>query len=104
MYFDGSRSYGHSGARILIVSPHGERLRYVLSFDFPTTTNISRHASLSASNTSRSMATQLVVQQYNKKYQCIKESMAKYLLEVRKFEKHFKNFEMKYIPCRDNVT
>src|SRR6266540_4048304 len=29
--------------------------------------------------------------------------MAKYLLEVRKFEKHFKNLEIKYIPRRDNT-
>src|SRR6266540_3856437 len=29
--------------------------------------------------------------------------MAKYLLEVRKFEKHFKNLEIKYIPRRDNA-
>ena len=30
--------------------------------------------------------------------------MAKYLLEVRKFEKHFKNLEIKYIPYRDNTV
>ena len=30
--------------------------------------------------------------------------MAKYLLEVRKFEKHFKNLEIKYIPRRDNTV
>ena len=47
---------------------------------------------------------QLVVQQYNKEYQCTEESMAKYLLEVRKFEKHFKNLEIKYIPRKDNTV
>src|SRR5438876_335328 len=46
---------------------------------------------------------QLVVQQYNKEYQCTDESMAKYLLEVRKFKKYFKNIEIKYIPRRDNT-
>src|SRR5438876_11251401 len=30
--------------------------------------------------------------------------MAKYLLEVCKFEKCFKNLEIKYIPCRDNTV
>src|SRR5207237_3723495 len=34
MYFDGSRSYGLSGAGILIISPQGEKLRYVVHFDF----------------------------------------------------------------------
>src|SRR5438876_899980 len=47
---------------------------------------------------------QLVMQQYNEQYQCTEESMAKYLLEVRKFEKHFKNLGVKYIPRRDNTV
>ena len=46
MYFDGSRSYGCLGAEILIISPHREKLRYVIRFDFPATNNVAKYEEL----------------------------------------------------------
>src|SRR5438105_3751399 len=46
MYFDCSRSYGCSGARILIISPQGEKLRYVVHFDFLATNNMAENEAL----------------------------------------------------------
>src|SRR6266540_3437762 len=48
MYFDGSRSYGRSGAGILIVSPRGERIRCIIRFNFPATNNVSKYEALLA--------------------------------------------------------
>src|SRR5438105_3470581 len=102
MYFDGSRSYDRSGTGIVIISPRGKKLHYVVRFDFPATNNVAEYEALLAGlRVCKSIGvqhlmvcsnSQLIVQQYNKEYQCTEESMVKYLLEVRKFEKYFKNF------------
>src|SRR5436190_8369821 len=48
MYFDGLRSYGRSGAGILIISPQGEKLRYIIRLDFPATNNMAEYEALLA--------------------------------------------------------
>jgi hypothetical protein len=45
---------------------------------------------------------QLVAKQVQKEYDCKNDIMIKYLAEVRRMEKFFDGFEVRYIPCLDN--
>jgi ribonuclease HI len=39
MYFDGSKRVQGTGARVVLVSPHGDKLKYVLRMSFPQASN-----------------------------------------------------------------
>ena len=39
MYFDGSKKYDGAGAGVILISPKGDKLRYVLQIHFDTTNN-----------------------------------------------------------------
>ena len=39
MYFDGSKKYDGAGAGVILISPKGDKLRYVLQMDFKRPTN-----------------------------------------------------------------
>ena len=39
MYFDGSKNYEGSGAGVVLISPSGDKLRYVLQIHFTSTNN-----------------------------------------------------------------
>ena len=39
MYFDGSKKFKSAGAGVVLISPKGDKLKYVLQMDFPTPSN-----------------------------------------------------------------
>lgn len=39
MYFDGSKKFRSAGAGVILISPKGDKLKYVLQMDFPTPSN-----------------------------------------------------------------
>ena len=39
MYFDGSKKYDGAGAGVILISPKGDKLRYVLQMNFKRPTN-----------------------------------------------------------------
>ena len=39
LFFDGSKNIEGSGARIILISPSGDKLRYVLQLNFSSCTN-----------------------------------------------------------------
>jgi ribonuclease HI len=39
MYFDGSKRVGGAGARVVLISPHGDKLKYVPRMSFPQASN-----------------------------------------------------------------
>jgi ribonuclease HI len=39
MYFDGSRRLGGAGAGVVLISPQGDNISYVLRMSFPNTSN-----------------------------------------------------------------
>jgi hypothetical protein len=43
-----------------------------------------------------------VVKQVQKEYDCNNDMMVGYLAEVRRMEKFFDGFEVRYVPCLDN--
>ena len=46
MYFDGSKNYEGSGAGVVLISPSGDKLRYVLQIHFTTTNNGAEYEAL----------------------------------------------------------
>ena len=46
MYFDGSKMINGSGAGVILVSPKGDRLQYVLQIHFTVTNNVAEYEAL----------------------------------------------------------
>ena len=100
MYFDGAFSLQGTRAGVLLVSPTGEHLKYVIQMHFPreeATNNTAEYEGLLAGlritvelGIKRLIIrgdSQLVVRQINKDYQC--PLMEAYVEEVRKLEGRF---------------
>ena len=46
LYFDGAMSYEGAGAGVVLVSPSGDKLRYVLQIHFTATNNVAEYEAL----------------------------------------------------------
>ena len=105
MYFDGSFSFNGAGAGVLLVSPMGEHLKYVVQMlfgDGQATNNTAEYEGLLAglrATTGLGIKrlvirgdSQLVINQVTKEYEC--PQMAAYVAEVRKLERHFNGLQM----------
>ena len=113
MYFDGSFSLEGAGAGVLLVSPTGEHLKYVIQMLFTgdkATNNTAEYEGLLAGLRAAAGLgikklivrgdSQLVINQVNKDYQC--PQMEAYVDEVRKMERHFDGLQMEHIPRAQN--
>ena len=99
MYFDGSLKLGGAGASVLFVSPNGKQLKYVLQILFPATNNEAEYeallhglwvaVSLGIKRLLIYGDSSVVIYQVNKDWDCTKETMDAYCVEVHKLEKHF---------------
>ena len=111
MYFDGAFCYEGAGAGILIVSPSGEHLRYVMQLDFDqgkSSNNVAEYEGLLAGlraadglGIQRLVVrgdSQLVINQVLKEYNCPR--MRAYVEEVRKMKLRFKGIQMEHVPER----
>ena len=86
MYFDGSLMVEGTGAGIVLISPTGERLKYVLQIYFPASNNAAKYEALlhglriTISLGIRRMAvhgdSELVVNQVQKEYSCTSTKMS----------------------------
>ena len=101
-----------AGAGVVLISPTGDELRYVIQLNFQATNNMAEYEGLLAGlriavslGITRLLAkgdSQLVVNQVSKEYQCNDPQMAAYLAEVRRMEKHFSGLEVRHVPRGDN--
>src|SRR5438128_8332753 len=99
MHFDGSFALKGAGAGVVLSSPTGETLKYIVRLDFKATNNMAEYEELltglhvtAALGVRRLVVkgdSQLVVNQVNKDYQCSDPMIAAYLAEVRKMERRF---------------
>ena len=113
MYFDGSLMIDGAGAGILLVSPTGERLKYVLQIHFPASNNAAEYEALlhglriAVSLGIRRLAvrgdSELVVNQVQKEYSCNSDKMSAYRQEVRKLEDKFDGLELTHELRNDNT-
>ena len=113
MYFDGAFSLQGVGASVLLVTPSGEHLKYVVQMHFAredATKNIAEYEGLLAGLTIAAELgikkliipgdSQFVVRQVNKDYQS--PLMEAYAEEVRRLEEHFDGLQTEHIPCAEN--
>jgi ribonuclease HI len=114
MYFDGAFSIEGAGAGVLLVSPTGDELKYMIQLAFShedSTNNTAEYEGLIAGlritaglGISRLVVrgdSQLVVNQVNKAYDC--PQMWAYIDEVRKLEHHFDGLKLEHIPREKNA-
>ncbi|XP_066311196.1 uncharacterized protein [Miscanthus floridulus] len=99
MYFDGSIMAPGSGARMVLVSPDGSRLRYAIRLHFLASNNAVEYEALinglritielGATRLYIRGDSELVVDQVKKESSCKSPLMAAYCLDVRKLEDKF---------------
>ena len=114
MFFDGSKMLNGSGAGVVLVSPRGDKLSYVLQIHFDSSNNEAEYEALlyglcmSISLEVRCMMvyddSDLVVNQVMKEWGIRSSAMTDYCNAVRKLEKKFEGLELHHIPRIKNVS
>ena len=114
MYFDGALNRDGAGAGVLFISPKGEQLKYVLQLLFKATNNAAEYKALIhvlriavTLGIKRLLAygdSKVVKQQVKKDWECTKEKMDAYCMEIRKLEGKFYGLEFHHVPKDDNVA
>jgi ribonuclease HI len=114
VYFDGSLKLEGAGARVLLISPKGEQLKYVLQIFWKVSNNkgeyeaLLRGIHLTISLSIKQLLVYgdsvVVINQVNKSWDRNKENMDAYYLEVRKLENKFYGLEFHHVICDNNVA
>jgi ribonuclease HI len=114
MYFDGSLKLEGSGAGVLLISPTGEQLKYVLQIFWKVSNNEAEYeALLHGLHLATSLGIKrllvygdsaVVINQVNKSWDRNKENMDAYCLQVRKLENKFYGLEFHHVVRDNNVA
>jgi ribonuclease HI len=114
MYFDGSLKLEGAGAGVLLISPHGEQLNYVLQIFWKVSNNEPKYeALLHGLRLAISLGVKrllvygdsaAVINQVNKSWDRNKENMDAYCLEVHKLENKFYGLEFHHVVHDNNVA
>jgi ribonuclease HI len=114
MYFDGSLNLEDAGAGVLLISPTGEQLKYILQIFWKVSNNEAEYepllhglrlaASLGIKRLQVYGDSAVVINQVKKSWDRNKENMDAYCLEVRKLENKFYSLEFHHIVRDNNVA
>jgi ribonuclease HI len=114
MYFDGPLNLEGAGAGVLLISPTGEQLKYVLQIFWKVSNNEAEYeallhglrlaASLGIKRLLVYGDSAVVINQVNKSRDRNKENMDAYCLEVRKLENKFYGLEFHHVVRDNNVA
>jgi ribonuclease HI len=114
MYFDGALNLEGAGAGVLLISPQGEQLKYVLQIHYKASNNSAVYEALIhglciavSLGIKRLLAfgdSKVVIEQVNKEWDCIKDTMDAYCSEIRKLKGHFEGIEFQHIQRNNNVA
>jgi ribonuclease HI len=114
MYFDGALNLEGAGVGVLLISPHGEQLKYVMQIHYKASNNGAEYEALIhglriavSLGIKRLLAfgdSKVVIEQFNKEWDCIKDTMDAYCAEIRKLEGHFEGIEFQHVPRSNNVA
>jgi ribonuclease HI len=114
MYFDGSLKLEGVGAGVLLISPTGEQLKYVLQIFWKVSNNEAEYeALLHRLHLAASLGIKrllvygdsvVVINQVNKSWDRNKENMDAYCLEVRKLENKFYGLQFHHAVRDNNVA
>nr|ABF97190.1 retrotransposon protein, putative, Ty3-gypsy subclass [Oryza sativa Japonica Group] len=112
MHFDGSKRLTGTGAGVVLISPTGERLSYVLWIHFSASHNVAEYEALlhglriAISLGIRRLIvrgdSQLGVNQVTKEWSCLDVNMTAYRQEVRKLEDKFDGLELTHVLRHNN--
>src|SRR3954464_9671886 len=112
MHFDRSKLLNGSGAGVLLQSPTGEKLHYVLQIHFEATNNMAEYEALiHGLRVAKDIGfkcivccgdSDLVAQQVAGTWNARNPMMAAYGEEVDKIAKSFLGYEVKYVPREQN--
>jgi ribonuclease HI len=114
MYFDGSLKLEGAGAGVLLISPKGEQLKYVLQIFSKVSNNEAEYeALLHGLRLAISLGIKrllvyddsaMVINQVNKSWDHNKENMDAYYLELHKLENKFYGLEFHHVVRDNNVA
>jgi ribonuclease HI len=114
MFFDGSLMKTGAGAGLLVISPLGKHLRYVLRLHFPASNNVAEYEALvnglhiaielGVRRLDARGDSQLVINQVMKNSHCRDPKMEAYCDEVQRLEDKFFRLKLNHIARRYNET
>jgi ribonuclease HI len=114
MYFDDSLKLEGADAGVLLISPTGEQLKYVLQIFWKVSYNKAEYeailhklhltASLGIKRLLVYGDSTVVINQVNKSWFRNKENMDAYCLEVRKLENKFYSLDFHHVVCDNNIA
>jgi ribonuclease HI len=113
MYFDGSKRNMGAGAGVVLISPQGNKMKYVLRMDFPMPTNneAEYEALLHGMHMAKACGatrldtygdSNLVVQQSMNLCDAISENMIAYRQMYQTMDAKFEGYELKHIGRANN--
>lgn len=112
MFFDGSKMLNGSGAGVVLISPKGDKLKYVLQIHFDSSNNEAEYEALLYGlrmaitlGVRRLMVygdSDLVVNQVMKEWDVRNPTMSVYCNAIRKLEKKFEGLELHHVPRLKN--
>jgi ribonuclease HI len=114
MYFDGSLKLKGTGPGVLLISPKGKQLKYVLQIFWKLSNNEAEYESLLhrlrlaiSLGIKRLLVygdSAMVINQVNKSWDRNKENMDAYYLEIHKLENKFYGLEFHHVVHDNNVA
>lgn len=114
IYFDGSLKFEGAGARVLLISPKGKQLKYILQIFWEVSNNeVEYEALLHGLRLAISLGIKrlvvygdslVVINQVNDKWDRNKENMDAYCKKVRKLENKFSELEFHHVIRDNNVA
>jgi ribonuclease HI len=114
MYFDGTLNLEGAGAGVLLISPQGEQLKYILQIHYKASNNGAEYEALIhglriavSLGIKRLIAfgdSKVVIEKVNKEWDCVKDTMDAYCAEIYKLKGHFEGIEFQHVPRSNNVA
>jgi ribonuclease HI len=115
MYFDSALNLEGAGAGVLLISPQGEQLKYVLQIHCKASNNGAEYEALIhklriavlSLGIKRLLAfgdSKVIIEQVNKEWDYVKDTMDAYCAEIRKLEGHFEGIEFLHVRRNNNVV
>jgi ribonuclease HI len=108
MYFDGALNLKGAGASVLLICPQGEQLKYVLQIHYKTSNNGVEYealihglcivVSLDIKQLLAFGNSKVIINQVNKKWDYVKDTMDAYCAEIRKLDGHFEGIDFQHEP------
>jgi ribonuclease HI len=114
MYFDDALNLEGAGAGVLLISPQGEQLKYVMQIHYKASNNGAEYEALIQGlrievslGIKRLLAfgdSKVVIEQVNKEWDWVKDTMDAYYAEICKLEVHFEGIVFQHVPQSNDVA